>query len=67
MKRVLLLLPTAGYRNGDFVAAAKTLDVEIVAAADYCHRLAPAWGLPAIMALHFDQPELARHERGADR
>ena len=59
MKRVLLLLPTTGYRNDPFVAAAKTLDVEIVAAADYCHRLAPAWGLPAIMALHFDQPELA--------
>lgn len=59
MKRVLLLLPTTGYRNDDFVAAAKTLGVEIVAAADYCHRLAPSWGLPPIMALHFDQPELA--------
>jgi biotin carboxylase len=59
MKRVLLLLPTTGYRNDDFVAAAKALGVEIVAAADYCHRLAPSWGLPPIMALHFDQPELA--------
>ena len=45
MKRVLLLLPTAGYRNDDFVAAARTLGVEILAAADYCHRLAPSWGL----------------------
>jgi biotin carboxylase len=60
MKRVLLLLlPTAGYRNDDFVAAARTLGVEILAAADYCHRLAPSWGLGPIMALHFDQPEQA--------
>ena len=59
MKRVLLLLPTTGYRNDDFIAAAKNLGVEIVAAANYCHRLAPSWGLPAIMALHFDQPERA--------
>ena len=59
MKRVLLLLPTTGYRNADFLAAAKKLDVEIVAAANYCHQLAPSWGLSPIMALHFDQPEQA--------
>jgi biotin carboxylase len=59
MKRVLLLLPTTGYRNADFLAAAKKLDVEIVAAADYCHQLAPSWGMPPIMALHFDRPEQA--------
>jgi biotin carboxylase len=59
MKRVLLLLPTTGYRNDDFVVAAKALGVEILAAANYCHRLAPSWGLPPIMALHFDQPEQA--------
>ena len=59
MKRVLLLLPTTGYRNDDFLAAAKKLGVEIVAAADYCHQLAPSWGLPPIMALHFDRPEQA--------
>jgi len=56
MKRVLLLLPAAGYRNDDFLAAAKKLDIEIVAAADYCHRLAPSWGMSPLMALHFDQP-----------
>src|SRR5512140_1803269 len=59
MKRVLLLLPTTGYRNHDFLAAAKSLELEIVAAANYCHQLAPAWGMPAIMALHFDRPEQA--------
>ncbi|MGB8435283.1 MAG: ATP-grasp domain-containing protein [Burkholderiales bacterium] len=59
MDRVLLLLPTTGYRNADFLAAAKKLGVEIVAAADYCHQLAPSWGLPPIMALHFDRPEQA--------
>ncbi|MEX2239736.1 MAG: ATP-grasp domain-containing protein [Burkholderiales bacterium] len=59
MKRVLLLLPTTGYRNKDFLAAAKKLGVEIVAAADYCHQLAPSWGLAPIMALHFDRPQQA--------
>ena len=56
MKRILLLLPTTGYRNNDFLAAAKKLRVEIVAAANYCHQLAPYWGLATIMALHFDRP-----------
>jgi biotin carboxylase len=59
MKRVLLLLPTMGYRNADFLAAAKKLGVEIVAAGNYCHQLAPTWGLAPIMALHFDRPEQA--------
>jgi hypothetical protein len=59
MKRVLLLLPTTGYRNDDFLAAANKLGVEIVAAANYCHQLAPCWGLAPIMALHFDRPEQA--------
>lgn len=59
MKRLLLLLPTTGYRNADFLAAAGKLGVEIVAAANYCHQLAPEWGLSPIMALHFDQPEQA--------
>ncbi|MBI2509892.1 MAG: ATP-grasp domain-containing protein [Betaproteobacteria bacterium] len=56
MKRVLLLLPTTGYRNNDFLAAANKLGGEIVAAANYCHQLAPAWGLDPIMAVHFDRP-----------
>ena len=30
-----------------------------MAAANYCHQLAPAWGMPPIMALHFDRPEQA--------
>ncbi len=59
MKRVLLLLPTTGYRNQDFLAAAEKLGVQIVAAANYCHQLAPSWGLAPIMALHFDRPEQA--------
>jgi len=59
MKRVLLLLPTTGYRNADFLAAARRLGVEIVAAANYCDQLAPSWGFAPIMALHFDRPEQA--------
>ncbi len=68
MKRVLLLLPTTGYRNRDFLAAAEQLGIEIVAAGNYCHQLAPSWGLPPIMALHFDRPaqaaEIALREMG---
>src|SRR5258707_15293588 len=59
MKRVLVLLPTTGYRNNDFLAAAKKLGVAVVAAANYCHQLAPSRGLAPIMALHFDRPEQA--------
>lgn len=59
MKRVLLLLPTTGYRNADFLLAAKRLGIEILAAANYCDRLAPSWGFAPIMALHFDRPEQA--------
>ena len=40
-----------------FIAAGAKLGVELITAADYCHQLAPSWGLPPIMALHFDQPE----------
>jgi len=56
MKRVLLLLPTTSYRNEAFLAAGKKLDVEIITVADYCHQLAPVWGLDPIMAVHFDRP-----------
>jgi biotin carboxylase len=59
MTRVLLLLPAAGYRNEDFLAAAQGLGVEVVAAADYCHRLAPLMGMSPIFSLPFDQPEIA--------
>src|SRR3972149_816942 len=59
MKRVLLLLPVASYRNADFLAAAEKLAVAIIAAADNCHRLAPLWGMSPIPAVSFDQPETA--------
>lgn len=59
MKRVLLLLPTASYRNADFLAAARKLGVEVIAAANYCHRLAPSWGFAPIRALRFDRPQQA--------
>ena len=58
-QQVLLLLPAASYRNDAFRAAAKRLSVEIIAAADYCHRLAPEWGLHPLLALPFDQPQRA--------
>ncbi|MHB1052091.1 MAG: ATP-grasp domain-containing protein [Thiobacillus sp.] len=57
MPRLLLLLPSAGYANQDFIEAASRLGVELVTCADYCHRLAPGWGLPPLMSVPFDQPE----------
>lgn len=59
MSRVLLLLPAAGYAGEDFISAADRLDIELVMCADYCHRLAPGWGLPPLMSVPFDQPEIA--------
>lgn len=59
MPRLLLLLPAAGYANPDFIAAAARLGIELVACADYCHQLAPGWGLPPLMSVPFDQPAVA--------
>lgn len=59
MPRLLLLLPAAGYANQDFIEAAARLGIELVTCADYCHRLAPGWGLPPLMSVPFDQPEAA--------
>lgn len=59
MKRVLLLLPTASYRNEAFLAAAKRLEVEVISVANYCHQLAPSWGLSPIQSVPFDQPVAA--------
>ena len=59
MKRVLLLLPVASYRNEDFLAAARRLKVEVIPVADYCPRLAPRWGLAPLFAVPFDRPQVA--------
>lgn len=59
MPRVLVLLPAAGYANQDFIAAAHRLNIELVTCADYCHRLAPGWGLSPLMSVPFDQPDVA--------
>ena len=59
MKRVLLLLPTTSYRNADFLAAARKLDVNIISVANHCHRLAPLWGMSPIQSVPFDQPQAA--------
>lgn len=59
MPRVLLLLPAAGYANQDYRQAADRLGIELITCADYCHRLAPGWGLPPLMSVPFDQPDVA--------
>lgn len=59
MKRILLLLPTASYRNDDFLAAARKLDVEVITVANHCHQLAPLLGMSPIFSVPFDRPLVA--------
>jgi len=54
--RVLLLLPAAGYANQDFQQAADKLGVDVVTCADFCHQLAPGWGMSPLMSVAFDRP-----------
>jgi biotin carboxylase len=58
MPAVVLLLPKSGYRNEDFVAAARKLGVEVIEASDVCHRLSAGWD-DAPLAVRF------RDARGA--
>ena len=57
MTRVLLLLPTASYRNDNFLAAARALDLEIITAANNCHQLAPLWGMSPILRCRSISPK----------
>lgn len=59
-RRIALLLPVASYRNADFLAAAQALDVEVVAIADHCYRLAPGWGMRPLQCVPFDEPDKAK-------
>ena len=55
MPRALLILPTAGYRTEDFLAAASALDVEVVVATDRRQTIGDALRI-----------DLRRPERAAD-
>src|SRR3954447_7417601 len=55
MPRALLILPTAGYRTEDFLAAASALDVEVVVATDRRQTIGDAVRI-----------DLRRPERAAD-
>ncbi len=44
MSRVLLLLPTSTYRAADFMAAARSLDVEVVVGSEYPQAMASSMG-----------------------
>src|SRR6476469_3415045 len=55
MPRALLILPTAGYRTEDFLAAASALDVEVVVATDRRQTIGDAIRI-----------DLRRPERAAD-
>jgi biotin carboxylase len=61
MPSVVLLLPKSGYRNEDFLAAARKLGVEVIAASDVCHQLADQWeGAP--LPLRFRDAAAAAEE-----
>lgn len=59
MPTLVLLLPVASYRNEDFLAAARTLGVNVIEIQNYCHQLAPTWGMGVTQSVPFDQPERA--------
>lgn len=59
MHQILLLQPTTSYRNDAFEEAAQALGVNMISVANNCHQLAPAFGLPPILAVEFDQPQAA--------
>ena len=61
MPSVVLVLPKSGYRNDDFLAAAKHLGVDVIAASDVCHQLADIWE-HAPVALRFRDAQAAADE-----
>src|SRR5882672_7870523 len=61
MPSVVLVLPKSGYRNEDFVAAARRLGVEVIAAGDACHQLADIWDESPV-ALRFRDAQSAADE-----
>ena len=61
MPAVVLLLPKSGYRNDDFVAAARKLGAEVIEASDVCHQLAAGWE-EAPLALRFRDAQAAAVE-----
>jgi len=61
MPSVVLVLPKSGYRNDDFLAAAKHLGVDVIAASDVCHQLADIWEETPV-ALRFRDAESAAGE-----
>jgi len=58
---VVLVLPKSGYRNDDFLAAAKRLGAEVIVASDVCHQLADEWA-SAPVALRFRDAQAAADE-----
>jgi biotin carboxylase len=49
MPAVVLVLPKSGYQNDDFLAAARKLGLEVIAASDACHQLAEHWQSAAVV------------------
>ena len=59
----MLLLPSSTYRTADFLAAARTLGIELVVASDRVSPVLDTGGIRAI-ELPFDDPERAAHLLG---
>ncbi len=58
MSRVLLLLPTSTYRAADFMAAARSLDVEVVVGSEHPQAMASSMGDRAAV-VPMDDPQAA--------
>jgi len=58
---VVLVLPKSGYRNDDFLAAAKRLGADVIVASDVCHQLADEWA-SAPVTLRFRDAQAAADE-----
>src|SRR6184192_3360026 len=58
---VVLVLPKSGYRNDDFLAAAKRLGAEVIVASDVCHQLADEWAASPV-TLRFRDAQAAADE-----
>src|SRR2546428_13617103 len=61
MPSVVLVLPKSGSRNDDFLAAAKRLGVDGIAASDVCHQRADIWEGAAV-ALRFRDAQAGADE-----
>jgi biotin carboxylase len=59
MPAAVLVLSKSGYQNDDFLAAARKLGLEVIAASDACHQLAGHWQTSGVVWRSNDPAEAA--------